>query len=54
MERRVLQYRDFSKEFIRSTDASDVVLGAVLSQGYLGSDRPVAFDLHTLNDVTAV
>ncbi|KAI5735703.1 hypothetical protein M8J77_021620 [Diaphorina citri] len=46
----VLQYPDFSKPFILTTDASNVALGAVLSQGVLGQDKPIAFASRTLND----
>jgi len=45
----ILQYPDFSKEFILATDASNVGLGAVLSQGPLGKDLPVAFASRSLN-----
>jgi len=45
----ILQYPDFSKEFILSTDASNTGLGAVLSQGSLGKDLPVAFASRSLN-----
>lgn len=46
----ILQYPDLSKDFILTTDASNVALGAVLSQGSIGSDRPVAYASRTLND----
>lgn len=45
----VLQYPDFEKEFVLTTDASDYAIGAVLSQGNIGEDRPVAFASRTLN-----
>lgn len=44
----VLQYPDFSKRFILTTDASNFALGAVLSQGPIGSDKPIAFASRTL------
>lgn len=46
----ILQYPDFSRPFILTTDASNVALGAVLSQGKIGEDLPVAFASRTLND----
>lgn len=46
----VLQYPDFTKEFILTTDASNFALGAILSQGTVGSDRPIAYASRTLND----
>lgn len=46
----ILQYPDFEKEFLLTTDASNVAIGAVLSQGPIGSDRPVAYASRTLND----
>ena len=46
----ILQYPDFSKKFILTTDASNVALGAVLSQGNLSSDKPIAFASRTLNE----
>ena len=46
----ILQYPDFSKPFILTTDASDVALGAILSQGTLPNDRPVAYASRTLNE----
>jgi hypothetical protein len=39
----VLNYPDFSKEFIVTTDASDFAIGAILSQGVVGQDRPIAY-----------
>lgn len=45
----VLQYPDFSKEFIITTDASNYAIGAILSQGKINSDRPIAFASRTLN-----
>lgn len=46
----VLQYPDFSKEFILTTDASNVAIAGILSQGPIGSDRPVCYASRTLND----
>lgn len=45
----ILQYPDFEKEFILTTDASEFALGAVLSQGEIGTDRPICFGSRTLN-----
>jgi hypothetical protein len=45
----ILQYPDFSKEFILTTDASNAGMGAVLSQGLLGKDLPVAYSSRSLN-----
>lgn len=44
----VLQYPDFSQPFILTTDASNYAIGAVLSQGTIGKDRPVAYASRTL------
>lgn len=40
----------FDREFILTTDASNIAIGAVLSQDSIGSDKPVSFALQTLND----
>lgn len=45
----ILQYPDFSKEFVLTTDASKFAIGAVLSQGVIGSDKPIAYASRTLN-----
>lgn len=39
----ILQYPDYSKPFILSTDASDLACGAVLSQNFDGIELPVAY-----------
>lgn len=44
----ILQYPDFEKPFVLTTDASNFALGAVLSQGPIGKDRPVAYASRTL------
>lgn len=46
----ILQYPDFTKDFILTTDASNVAIGAVLSQGTIGSDKPICYASRTLND----
>lgn len=45
----ILQYPDFSQPFILTTDASQYAVGAVLSQGPVGKDRPIAFASRTLS-----
>lgn len=45
----ILQYPDFSKEFVLTTDASNFAIGAVLSQGPIGQDKPLAYASRTLN-----
>jgi hypothetical protein len=44
----LLQYPDFTKPFVLTTDASNEALGAVLSQGPVGSDLPIAYASRTL------
>lgn len=46
----LLQYPDPEKPYILTTDASNVALGAVLSQGPIGNDKPIAYASRTLSD----
>lgn len=46
----LLQYPDFEQPFILTTDASGYSIGAVLSQGPIGRDKPIAYASRTLND----
>jgi len=39
----VLNNPDFQREFLVTIDASDYAIGAVLSQGPVGQDRPIAY-----------
>ena len=45
----ILQYPDFTKDFILTTDASNEGLGAILSQGEIGKDLPISFASRNLN-----
>lgn len=45
----ILQYPDFSREFILTTDASNEGVGAILSQGQIGKDLPIAYASRRLN-----
>ena len=45
----VLQYPDFTKPFVLTCDASGFAVGAILSQGKIGHDKPIAFASRTLN-----
>ena len=45
----ILQYPDFSQPFVLTTDASNFAIGAVLSQGPIGQDLPIAYASRTLN-----
>jgi hypothetical protein len=45
----ILQYPDFSEEFIPTTDASNDGAGALLPQGEIGEDLPVAFASRSFN-----
>lgn len=46
----VLQYPDFTKPFIVTTDASGYAIGGILSQGPIGKDAPIAYTSCLLND----
>lgn len=45
----LLQHPDFSQPFLITTDASNSAIGAVLSQGRVGSDLPMSYISRTLN-----
>lgn len=45
----LLQYPNFSAPFIVTTDASNYAVGAVLSQGEIGKDKPIAYASRTMN-----
>lgn len=45
----LLQYPDFAKELILTTDASNEATGAILSQGKIGEDRPIPYASRTLD-----
>jgi hypothetical protein len=45
----LLQYLDFTRPFVLTTDASNDAIGAVLSQGPIGRDLPIAYGSRTLN-----
>lgn len=45
----ILQYPDFTRDFILTTDASNVAIGAILSQGTKTSNKPIAYASRTLN-----
>jgi len=45
----VLRYPDFTQKFIVTTDASAYAIGAVLSQGKMGDDRPIAYASRVLS-----
>lgn len=45
----LLQYPDFENTFNLTTDASNFAVGAVLSQGTIGKDKPIAYASRTLN-----
>ena len=45
----ILIYPDFTKPFILTCDASNYAISAILSQGDVGKDRPIAYASRTLN-----
>jgi hypothetical protein len=44
-----LQYPDFTRPFVLATDASGFAIGAILSHGKVGQDKPIAYASRTLN-----
>lgn len=50
MGKPILQYPDFSKPFVLTTDASNIAIGAVLSLEKVGSDKPICYASRTLNE----
>lgn len=49
LQKPLLQYPDFSRPFIVTTNASNVAIEAILSQGPIGSDLPISYISRTLN-----
>lgn len=45
----ILQYPNFEKPFVLTTDASNIAIGSVLSQGDIGNDLPISYYSRTLN-----
>ena len=45
----VLRYPNFDEPFIITTDAFDVAVGAILSQGKIGEDPPIAYASQVLS-----
>lgn len=45
----ILIYPDFSKPFLLTCDASNYAISAILSQGEIGKDLPIAYASRTLN-----
>ena len=45
----LLVYPDFTKRFILTCDASNYAISAILSQGDIGKEKPIAFASRTLN-----
>ncbi|XP_036142126.1 uncharacterized protein LOC118645358 [Monomorium pharaonis] len=45
----ILQFPDFEREFILTTDASNLAIGGVLSQGEINHDLPIAYASRVLN-----
>jgi len=46
----ILQYPDFTKAFVLTTDASGYAIGGILSQGVVGKDLPIAYASRLLNN----
>lgn len=45
----ILQYPDFERPFVLTTDASNFAIRAILSQGKVDNDLPIAYASRTLN-----
>lgn len=45
----ILQYPNFNEPFVITTDASGYAIGAILSQGKIGQDLPIAYASRVLN-----
>lgn len=45
----ILQFSNFNESFIKTTDASQNSLGAVMSQGIIGKDLPIAYASRNLS-----
>lgn len=45
----LLQYPDFTRQMVLTTDASGNAIGSILSQGKIGEDLPIAYASRTLN-----
>ena len=45
----ILQFPDFQRDFLLTTDASDTAIAGVLSQGRIGQDLPIAYASRVLN-----
>ncbi|CAB0041764.1 unnamed protein product [Trichogramma brassicae] len=46
----LLQYPDFNRPFVVTTDASDFAIGGILSQGKIGNNLPIAYTSRSLTD----
>ena len=46
----LLQYPDFTRPFVLTTDASNDTVGFILNQGPMGKDLPIAYTSRTLNN----
>ena len=46
-----LQYPDFSKPFILTTNASGITIGSIISQGEINKDRLITYTSQTLNEI---
>jgi len=46
----LLQYSEFTRPFVLTTDAMNEALGAILSQGPIGQDLPISYASRTLTN----